>query len=59
MFIKPAPGVKVRDDGTLRHLAEQGEAKPETNYWQRRLADGDVVLTTAPAPTPATNESED
>ena len=41
-FLRPAEGVKVRrPDGG--HLAEKGETVTMTSYWQRRLADGDVV----------------
>lgn len=42
--IKPAPGLTVRDPKTARPLATEGENKPRTTYWQRRLRDGDVVL---------------
>jgi len=44
MFVKPKPGVKVRDPKTLRHLPEAGREVPDSAYWMRRLAAGDVVL---------------
>lgn len=42
LFIKPAPGLKVRkpDGGELKPDGEQVEP---SSYWLRRLADGDVV----------------
>ena len=42
--IKPAPGLKVRDPATGRHLADKGEEKPKNAYWLRRLRDGDAIL---------------
>lgn len=50
--LRPAEGVKVRHpDG--RHLAEQGETVTITAYWQRRLAEGDVVEVKEAAPIQA------
>lgn len=47
-LLRPAEGVKVRrPDGA--HLAELGETVTMTGYWQRRLADGDVVEVKAAA----------
>jgi hypothetical protein len=43
MFVKPAPGVKVRDPRSKLHLPEGGKEVPATTYWLRRLAAGDVV----------------
>ncbi|EDJ1348086.1 hypothetical protein GE847_16615 [Salmonella enterica] len=42
-FIKPAPGRMVRDPVTLEFLQPDGEEKPFTPYWCRRLDDGDVI----------------
>lgn len=44
MKIKPAPGVKVRDPISMFHLREEGEEKPESSYWIRRLRSGDVLI---------------
>lgn len=41
--IKPAPGRTVRDPNTMKLLAEDGENKPRTGFWLRRLKDGDVI----------------
>jgi hypothetical protein len=43
MFVKPAPGLKVRNPVTKRHLPLEGAEVPESTYWVRRLAAGDVV----------------
>jgi hypothetical protein len=44
MFVKPAPGLKVRDPDSKLHLPESGKEVHESTYWLRRLADGDVIL---------------
>ena len=44
IFIAAAPGMRVKDPYTLQVLAPQGEWKPETTYWLRQLASGDVVI---------------
>lgn len=66
MLIRPAvdkqsdaEGVrlKVRDPNTMKFLADAGEEKPASEYWRRRLRDGDVELVTPPekaAPPAAT-----
>lgn len=44
MFVKPAPGLLVRDPVSLRFLPPEGkEVKPST-YWVRRVACGDVLV---------------
>lgn len=51
--VKPAPGRKVRDPITKRHLpADRFTAVPANTYWTRRVQAGDVVQETA-APKPA------
>lgn len=46
--IKPAPGVKVRDPQTNQHLTDgeggNGELKPRSSYWLRRIGEGAVVI---------------
>jgi hypothetical protein len=49
VFVKPAPGLKVRDPVSYKHLPTEGREVPEDVYWIRRLNVGDVVL--APQPT--------
>lgn len=46
MFVKPAPGLKVRHPQTpLRFLADAGEEVSDTDpYWIRRLRDRDVEI---------------
>lgn len=43
MKIKPAEGRSVIDPVTKTLLSPDGEEKPETEFWLRRLRDGDVV----------------
>lgn len=60
MFVKPAPGLVIRDPDLKDLIPAEGRNVPNDNmYWHRRLRDGDVVLakeTAAPAMTsPARN----
>jgi len=41
--IKPINGLTVLDPLTYVQLNESGEEKPRSEYWLRRLADGDVI----------------
>ncbi|WP_410051415.1 DUF2635 domain-containing protein [Bradyrhizobium sp. SZCCHNR3003] len=48
MFLRPAPCdaggvVRVRDPQTGAPLAASGEWKTRSQYWTRRLRDGDVI----------------
>ena len=52
MFIKSKEGIIVRDPRSHRILPLEGREVPDDRYWQRRLADGDVVLAALPAPNP-------
>ncbi len=45
MFLKPAPGLKVRDPKTKKHLPEEGKEVSSSSFWLRRLAEGAVVET--------------
>lgn len=47
-FIKPASGLKVRDPITKQHLSAEGESKPRTIFWLRRVASGEVVVIKKP-----------
>lgn len=49
MFIKPAPGCAARHPGTLRLLAEQGEAVAPSPYWHRLIVAGAVIACDPPA----------
>ncbi len=51
MLVKPAPGLKIRDPDLKDLLPDEGRDVPETDYWHRRLRDGDVVLVPAQAAT--------
>lgn len=52
MHIRPAPGLRVRDPISKRHLPEGGKDVPESSFWMRRLAEGDVVLAADPVLEP-------
>jgi hypothetical protein len=53
VFVKPAPGLLVRDDVSKVRLPAEGREVPETSYWVRRLRCGDVVLASPPPAPPA------
>jgi hypothetical protein len=44
IFVRPVEGRRVKDPFTFKVLAPEGEHKPDTSFWRRRLNDGDVVL---------------
>ncbi|WP_409997851.1 MULTISPECIES: DUF2635 domain-containing protein [unclassified Bradyrhizobium] len=57
IFLKPAPlagggVVRVRDPQTGVPLAASGEWKARSQYWIRRLRDGDVIEALAPSVQP-------
>jgi hypothetical protein len=41
--IKPINGLTVLDPLTYAPLNANGEEKPRSEYWLRRLVDGDVI----------------
>lgn len=43
MYVKPKDGFAIRDPDLLDLLPAGGREVPDTDYWQRRLRDGDVV----------------
>lgn len=49
MFVKPKPGVLVRDPDSFLPLPAEGRDVPESSFWFRKLADGDVQRCTDPA----------
>lgn len=53
IFVKPAPGLVVRDPKSLLPLPAEGKEVGASNYWYRRIAAGDVELVPSPAPAPA------
>lgn len=62
MYVKPAPGLSIRDPDLKDLLPASGRFVPDTDYWLRRVRDNDVIKAEAPAedespaPAPATNE---
>lgn len=55
MYVKAAPRLingeplVVRDPDLKDHLPPEGRDVPETDYWLRRLREGDAVLTEPPS----------
>lgn len=43
MYVRPAPGIKLRDPDLLDFLPDEGREVPNTDFWIRRLRDGDVI----------------
>ncbi len=46
LFIKPAPGLVIPDPDRRDLLPAEGRAVPHSDFWLRRLRDGDVLPTT-------------
>lgn len=57
MYVKPVPGRIVPDPEMGGYLLPEGREVAKTQYWMRRVRDGDVVVISpppaAPAPAPA------
>ncbi|MDB5853290.1 MAG: hypothetical protein JWR22_1331 [Herminiimonas sp.] len=43
MFVKPAPGLVIRDPDLKDLLPAEGREVPDSDYWHRRVLDKDVV----------------
>lgn len=43
MFIKPAPGLVIRDPDLKDLIPAAGRDVPETGFWLERLRDGDIL----------------
>jgi hypothetical protein len=56
MFLKPTQGTQVPDPDRGDFLPPEGRSVELTQYWQRRIIDGDVVE--ASPPTEATKASK-
>ncbi|MEF3068068.1 DUF2635 domain-containing protein [Pandoraea apista] len=53
MFIKPAPGIKLRDPVTKEFIPESGQEVDDFDlYWVRRINDGDAVRVTSETAEP-------
>ena len=58
LFLKPAAGGLVRDPVSRRPLDAEGEEKPDTPFWRRRLRFGEVQEAARPkAPKAASGKS--
>ena len=58
MFVRPAEGRAVRDPTSRALLATEGEEKPDTRFWRRRLRDKDVEETDRPTAAEAEPAAE-
>jgi hypothetical protein len=52
MLVKPARGIDVRDPDLRDLLPKEGRDVPKSDYWIRRISDGDVHEVEAPASKP-------
>lgn len=50
MYVKPVDGRQVPDPERGGLVPTEGAEVPRSQYWIRRLADGDVIETAAAAP---------
>lgn len=54
MFVKPAPGIKLRDPVTRQFISDEGHKVDDFDlFWIRRINDGDAVKVDAPKPVKA------
>lgn len=54
MFVKPAPGIKLRDPVTKQFIPSEGLQVDDFDlFWIRRINDGDVVVVDALKPVKA------
>ncbi len=59
MFVKPAEGRAVRDPDSRALLAAEGEEKPDTRFWRRRVRDKDVLEAERPVEVEAEPKAKD
>ena len=58
MYIRTAPGIKIRDPDLLDFIPDEGREVPDSDFWQRRLRDGDVILGAAVADDPTDRSNQ-
>lgn len=49
MYVKPAPGVLLRDPTTRRVVPPEGADVEPCSFWHRRIAEGDATLVAPPS----------
>lgn len=62
MKVKPAPGLKIRDPKTKKHISDEGHEvmEPISTFWHRRIQCGDVVkVDEASAPKPFSKKKDE
>jgi hypothetical protein len=58
MFLKPVDGRQVPDPDRGDLLPDEGREVPDTQYWHRRLIDGDVLEINAAPEKPGKAKAE-
>jgi hypothetical protein len=58
MYVRTAPGIKIRDPDLLDFIPDEGREVPNSDFWHRRLRDGDVILGTPAAAEKLTERSD-
>ena len=48
IYVKPAPGLRIRDPVSKVHLPEAGRLVAESSHWNRRIRAGDVLVSDPP-----------
>jgi hypothetical protein len=56
MFVKPAPGLVIRDPDLKDLLPAEGRQVPDSDYWHRRVLDKDVVECSPVSQQPGSDE---
>lgn len=49
MYVIPKSGIVIRDPDLKTLVPAEGREVPDTQFWQRRIRDGDVTVGKAPA----------
>lgn len=58
MYVRTAPGIKIRDPDLLDFIPDEGREVPNSDFWHRRLRDGDVILGAPAAAAKSTERSD-
>ena len=51
MYVKPRDGIEIRDPDLLDLLPREGRQVPDSDYWVRRVIDGDAIECSPPTVT--------
>lgn len=56
VYVVPKKGLTVRDPIDRAPLPNEGDWKPRDTYWDRRINDGDVIVSEPPKAKKVTKE---